>query len=160
VTLDDINGYVDKGSTGRLTGVELTMNDSDVEYGLEDHLSASGGAATHTLTWGCRGPKWAGYATFTPASGTAMARRHRYRVPVTDERSQDFRLDELRRLGPVEREMELELGRVRREIARLVVELLPPHASQAKIAEVVKASGFSRTLVEGVRGGQGMWSPL
>jgi hypothetical protein len=79
-------------------------------------------------------------------------------VPVADGGNLDFRLDELRRLGVAEREMELELARIRREIARLIVELLPPHASQSKITKVVTASGFSRTLVEGVRGGRGMWS--
>jgi hypothetical protein len=40
-----------------------------------------------------------------------------------------------------QRDMELELARVRREIARLIIELLPAHASQSKINEVVQASG-------------------
>jgi hypothetical protein len=49
---------------------------------------------------------------------------------------------------------------MRRDIARLIIELLPPHASQAKINEVVAVSGFSRTLIERVRGGGAMWAPL
>jgi len=49
--------------------------------------------------------------------------------------------------------MELEIVRLRREVADLIVELLPPHANQSKINGLVVASGFSRTLIEGVRGG-------
>lgn len=56
--------------------------------------------------------------------------------------------------------MEGQLAQMRREIARLVLELLPPHAGQAKINEVVTASGFSRFLIERLRGGSGMWDPL
>lgn len=79
---------------------------------------------------------------------------------VPEDINADWRLSELRRLGEAEREMERQMAQTRREIARLIVELLPPHASQTKINEVVAASGFSRTLVERVRGGSGMWNPL
>jgi hypothetical protein len=69
----------------------------------------------------------------------------------------DWRLGELRRLGEAERRLEIELLEARNAIAQLIVELLPPHASGKRIDDVVEASGFSRTLVERVRGGQGMW---
>jgi len=36
--------------------------------------------------------------------------------------------------------------------------MLPPHAPQSRIQEVVEASGFSRYLIDRIRGGAGMWS--
>jgi hypothetical protein len=71
--------------------------------------------------------------------------------------AQDWQLSELARLGAAERELELDLLRLRREIAGLITELLPPHAPQSRIQEVVAASGFSRHLIEAVRGGSAMW---
>jgi hypothetical protein len=71
--------------------------------------------------------------------------------------AQDWRLAELERLGAAERQMESDLVALRDSIARLVVELLPPHASGKRVEEVVVASGFSRTLIEALRGGQGRW---
>ncbi|MEV0839381.1 hypothetical protein AB0I55_07450 [Actinocatenispora sera] len=53
-----------------------------------------------------------------------------------------------------------ELTGVRDTIAQLIKELVPPHASAKRIYEVVDASGYSRTLVEAVRGGENMWSRL
>jgi hypothetical protein len=72
----------------------------------------------------------------------------------------DWRYDELRRLGDRERRMAEELIGVRDTIARLIKELVPPHASAKRIHDVVSASGYSRTLVEAVRGGENMWSRL
>jgi hypothetical protein len=79
---------------------------------------------------------------------------------VADEAGSDWRLEELRRLGEAERRMELELHEARDTIARLVRELLPAHASAKRIDEIVTVSGFSRFLVEGLRGGRGVWSKL
>lgn len=57
---------------------------------------------------------------------------------VADDSNPDWRLDELRRPGAAERSTELELARLRREIARLIIELLPAHASQSKITEPLR----------------------
>jgi hypothetical protein len=54
--------------------------------------------------------------------------------------------------------MSRELTEVRDSIARLAKELLPQHAPRERIEAVVEASGYSRTLVEALRGGRGMWS--
>lgn len=70
----------------------------------------------------------------------------------------DWRYEELRRLGGRERELARELAETRREVARLIKELLPQHSSKDRINEVVEASGYSRALVEAVRGGQDMWT--
>jgi hypothetical protein len=43
---------------------------------------------------------------------------------------------------------------VREELAALVTALLPPHAPEKQVAEIVAASGSSRTFVESLRGGQ------
>jgi hypothetical protein len=74
--------------------------------------------------------------------------------------SGDWRYEELRRWGERERRMTEELIGVRHTIAQLIKELAPPHASTKRIHEVVDASGYSRTLVEAVRGGENMWSRL
>jgi hypothetical protein len=79
---------------------------------------------------------------------------------VLEDKNADWRVSELRRLGEAEREMERQLAQTRREIARLVVEMLPPHAAQAKIDDVVTASGFSRFLIDRLGGGSGTWDRL
>lgn len=66
----------------------------------------------------------------------------------------DPRLDQVRRLGEQQRSLERDLLRVREELASLVTVLLPPHAPEKQIAEIVAASGSSRTFVESLRGGQ------
>lgn len=58
-----------------------------------------------------------------------------------DPNPQDGRLVELARLGQIERQLELDLVRVRGEIAHLIMTLLAAHATQARIQEVVVASG-------------------
>jgi hypothetical protein len=77
---------------------------------------------------------------------------------TTESPAVDWRYEELRRLGEAERRMTVELREVRDQIARLVKELLPHHAPKGRINEVVEASGYSRTLVEAIRGGRGMWT--
>jgi hypothetical protein len=74
----------------------------------------------------------------------------------SEDDSNDWRLDELRRLGETERRMSWELMEVRDSVARLVKELLPQHAPRGRIEAVVEASGYSRTPVEALRGGRGM----
>ncbi|MFG1824778.1 hypothetical protein ACGFIJ_20030 [Microbispora bryophytorum] len=64
---------------------------------------------------------------------------------------QDGRYPELRRLGEEERRMALELQEIRAQIASLVQQLLPHHARTEKIDEVVRASGYSRTLIDVLR---------
>jgi hypothetical protein len=76
----------------------------------------------------------------------------------SEDDSNDWRLDELRRLGETERRMSRELIEARDSVARLVKELLPQHASRGRIEAVVEASGYSRTPVEALRGGRGMWN--
>jgi hypothetical protein len=76
---------------------------------------------------------------------------------MTDDQA-DWRLSELARLGASERQMSHDLMRAREAIAALVKELLPHHAPAKLIEDVVRASGYSRTLVEAIRGGRDMWS--
>ncbi|MFI6906962.1 hypothetical protein ACIBKY_37280 [Nonomuraea sp. NPDC050394] len=47
--------------------------------------------------------------------------------------------------------MTAELLRTRTQIAGLVQQFLPPHARTEKIDEVVRASGYSRTLIDALR---------
>lgn len=70
----------------------------------------------------------------------------------------DWRYEELRRLGEKERRMVEELTDVRDAIAQRVKELLPQHSSTNRIHGVVRASGYSRTLIEALRGGKAVWS--
>jgi hypothetical protein len=70
----------------------------------------------------------------------------------------DWRLDELQRLGTLERRLASEMLEARHEIAQLVKQLLPLHATEGRINEVVKVSGYSRTLVEAIRGGRDAWT--
>lgn len=72
----------------------------------------------------------------------------------------DGRYDELRRWGEHERRTPEHLIGVRDTIAQLVEEPVPPHTSAKRIHEVVGSSGYGRTLVEAVRGGETMWSRL
>jgi hypothetical protein len=70
----------------------------------------------------------------------------------------DGRLIELLRLGQVERELTHELVEIHEQIAALASALLPPHASESQISEVVVASGYSRTLIDALRGGKHPWN--
>ncbi|MBP2184089.1 hypothetical protein [Amycolatopsis magusensis] len=69
----------------------------------------------------------------------------------------DYRYTELHRLGETERHLAAELVGTRAAIARLVTELLPQHAPRTRIEEVVSTSGYSRTLIEALRGGHHPW---
>ena len=77
---------------------------------------------------------------------------------MSETQPYDWRLDELRRLGELERRLAAEMLEARDEIAQLVKQLLPHHATEARISTVVEASGYSRTLVEAIRGGRAAWS--
>jgi hypothetical protein len=70
----------------------------------------------------------------------------------------DGRLKELLRLGRVERDLTHELVEIHEQIAVLASALLPPHASESQISEVVAASGYSRTLIDALRGGNHPWN--
>ncbi|GIH76051.1 hypothetical protein [Planobispora longispora] len=63
----------------------------------------------------------------------------------------DSRYTELRKLGEEERYLARGLQEVRAEIASLVHRLLPHHSRAEKIDEVVKASGYSRHLIDVLR---------
>ncbi len=77
---------------------------------------------------------------------------------MSDEKlASDWRYQELQRLGEQERLMARELHDVRETIARIVKELLPHHAPRDRINDVVEASGYSRTLIEALRGGKDIW---
>ena len=69
----------------------------------------------------------------------------------------DGRLIEVARLGILERDLTRQAVAVRETIAELVASLLPPHAPEALIVEVVKASGYSRTLADGLRSRNHSW---
>jgi hypothetical protein len=69
----------------------------------------------------------------------------------------DGRLIEVVRLGILERDLTQQAVAVRETIAELVASLLPPHAPEALIVEVVKASGYSRTLIDGLRSRNHSW---
>jgi hypothetical protein len=58
----------------------------------------------------------------------------------------------------LERRLAAEMLEARDSIAHLVKHLLPHHATEARINEVVKASGYSRVLVEAIRGGRDAWT--
>ncbi|MEU7901541.1 hypothetical protein [Actinoplanes sp. NPDC049118] len=68
----------------------------------------------------------------------------------------DWRYEELRRLGELERRMTIELADTRDAIARLVGQVLPHHARPDRIEGVVHASGYARWMVERLRDGK-MW---
>ncbi|MEV4283148.1 hypothetical protein [Actinoplanes xinjiangensis] len=68
----------------------------------------------------------------------------------------DWRLDELHRLGELERRLSLELAETREAIVNLVGQVLPQHARPAQIEQVVQASGYSRWMIERLRDGK-MW---
>ncbi|MFI7438918.1 hypothetical protein [Nonomuraea indica] len=70
---------------------------------------------------------------------------------MSDSTQPDGRYAELRRLGEEERYMAGELQQTRVQIARLIQQLLPPHARTEKIDEVVQASGYSRFLIDALR---------
>lgn len=69
----------------------------------------------------------------------------------------DGRLAEVQRLAGNEQQLSREAVKVREELAALVTSLLPPHAPESHVVEVVAASGYSRTLIDGLRGGKHPW---
>jgi len=69
----------------------------------------------------------------------------------------DGRLLGVQRLAARERELSREAVKVGEELAALVTSLLPPHAPEWHVVEVVDASGYSRTLIDGLRGGKHPW---
>jgi hypothetical protein len=69
----------------------------------------------------------------------------------------DGRLIEVARLSILERDLTRQAVAVRETIAELVASLLPPHAPEALIVEVVKASGYSRTLIDSLRSRNHSW---
>jgi hypothetical protein len=77
-------------------------------------------------------------------------------MPDALEASEDWRHQELRRLCEKERLMATELADTRHAIARLVVQLLPPHAPAARIEPVVDASGYARWMIDRIREGK-LW---
>jgi hypothetical protein len=77
-------------------------------------------------------------------------------MPDEPEPPADWRYEELRQLGETERRMSVELAETRDAIARLVEQLLPQHARPAQIEGVVRASGYSRWMLERLRDGV-MW---
>jgi hypothetical protein len=77
-------------------------------------------------------------------------------VPNEDSPSADWRLEELRRLGEVERRLSLELADAREAVVQMIGKVLPQHARSAQIEQVVRASGYSRWMVERLRDGK-MW---
>ena len=72
--------------------------------------------------------------------------------------SSDGRWLVLAELGQREREMTQALWAVRSQIAHLVEDALPPHVRSAQVEEAVRASGYSRTLIEPLRRGQHEWN--
>lgn len=70
---------------------------------------------------------------------------------------EDGRLAEVARLSAREQTLTKEAVEVREQIAALVTAMLPPHAPEAHVVEVVEASGYSRTLIDGLRGGKHPW---
>jgi hypothetical protein len=79
-------------------------------------------------------------------------------VSVSDlpEPPTDWRHEELGRLGELERRLAAELADTRDAIARLVGQMLPHHARPDRIESVVRASGYSRWMIERLRDGK-MW---
>jgi len=69
----------------------------------------------------------------------------------------DGRLREVMRLCAVERDLTRQAVEVRETLADLVTSLLPSHAPESHVIEVVAATGYSRTLVDGLRGGTHPW---
>jgi hypothetical protein len=69
----------------------------------------------------------------------------------------DRRFDRLRELGEAERTMTAALSKAHAEIADLVAQLTPPHAPIHQIESVVKASGYSRTLIDALRAKNHPW---
>ena len=72
--------------------------------------------------------------------------------------SSDGRWLVLAELGQREREMTQALWAVRSQIAHLVEDALPPHVRSAQVEEAVRASGYSRTLIDALRRGQHEWN--
>jgi hypothetical protein len=60
----------------------------------------------------------------------------------------------LAELGQREREMTQALWAVRSQVAHLVEDALPLHVRSAQLEEAVKASGYSRTLIDELRSGR------
>lgn len=83
--------------------------------------------------------------------------RHHCRMPK-NSLATDGRLVELLRLGEVERGLTRQLVGVHEQVAALASALLPPHASESQIAEVVDASGYSRVLIDALRSGNHPWN--
>jgi len=79
-----------------------------------------------------------------------------FSVPDVPEPPTDWRYEELGRLGELERRMTAELADARDAIARLVGQMLPHHARPERIESVVRASGYSRWMIERLRDGK-MW---
>jgi hypothetical protein len=77
---------------------------------------------------------------------------------MPENKSYDWRFEELRRLGELERRLAVETLEARDAVARLVKQLLPHHATDAQINAVVETSGYSRTLIEAIRGGRDAWT--
>ena len=55
----------------------------------------------------------------------------------------------LQRLGQTELDLTRELEAAHEQIAALASAVLPPHASESQISEVVVASGYSKSLITG-----------
>ncbi|MBG0563879.1 hypothetical protein [Actinoplanes aureus] len=77
-------------------------------------------------------------------------------MPNEDPPLADWRLEELRRLGDVERRLSLELADTREAIVQMIGQVLPQHAKPTQIEQVVQASGYSRWMIERLRDGK-MW---
>lgn len=78
-------------------------------------------------------------------------------VTSRQDEPSDSRRELLKQLGEQERQMTRQLGDIRAEFARLIVQLLPMHSPRTRIDEVVAASGYSRTLIEAIRAGKHPW---
>ena len=72
--------------------------------------------------------------------------------------ARDSRWLTLAELGQRERELTQELWAVRSQIAHLVEDALPPHARSTQVEEAIKASGYSRPLIDALRRGAHEWN--
>jgi hypothetical protein len=77
-------------------------------------------------------------------------------MPTDSDQPIDWRYDEIRSLGELERRLSIELADTRDAIVQLVGQLLPHHARPDHIERVVRASGYSRYMLERLRDGK-MW---
>ncbi len=75
-----------------------------------------------------------------------------------DSLRHDARLAEVERLGALEREQTRQARETRKALADLVQGLLPERATNTHINEVVKASGYSLTLINALRRGGHPWN--